>query len=320
MNVNPYWSRLHATLDDVESNTSYFLYRRDPRSLYIPGDIVMTQVNTKLAFIFLEYLRSHNIRFNRQERAIEKTMGGAGSEVERPCLILDYDAHDPASRVVCFLATVRSSDSDELLPLFHHLGIPFGNSTEGGITLSPPLSSRLLFGLPVLRSTSNMRPYWMPVEKRLPQDRHIWVSNQLAYGELERTRQAVAEKTQSLPTLLPTIRSESAAWYREQARIGMRSRRRAILPLWQTIRQQAWHTGQPRFRDLTHPCPHLSPPRSLPPMDNNIASIVNDPKLDAASAYLSQALPLPRPPFHLPQPVNIVLQRTASTLTRGMIR
>ncbi|KAJ7063628.1 hypothetical protein C8F01DRAFT_85686 [Mycena amicta] len=318
--MNPYWNRLHEALDATESDASVVPALRSASTVFVPGDLATTTVDSKIVSVFLEFLQSKNIELTVRESAMLRNIAAYDGYkiIRRPCVVLNYDPRQPAARIVCFLASANSSQSDTILPLIRRLAVPFGNNVEAGLAVEPPLASRMLFALPVVRQVADLRTY----RQKNTQKTH----NQLAYGELERARAIVRNKIKYLYKNLDKIRAESKDWYMDRSYAIWSFRatedkvpRRAKVALRQppSVRPMR-DPHRLRFHGEDFSRILQSPPLEFPSMDNCLTEPLRMRRrfLYSASSYLSSALPSPAPPFHLPPAAESSLRRTGTYLAR----
>nr|GAT47087.1 predicted protein [Mycena chlorophos] len=320
-----YWSLLHAGLNGLQDDASSMMSRRSgyPHTWAVPGDLVVVSMDGELKSAYVEYLQSQGHKLNSEEAIAQRLLEKRRVEpLRRPSVVLDYVADDPNSRVVGFLTkTDLLATPDVTYPPYLHITVPFG-TTDGALTVQPPMTAiKGLLALPVIRHMRHLRKL-----KRAKAWSH---TTQLSYGELERARAIVREKTAHLQKNLSRMRHEANVWGRRRqasfekhgvyppwpARGGLVANRDLIsdefprrirsrppiqrfdLPVYYGSKRQ--NISSPKMRKL---------PKMKLAMNNDIRWFLRRRfeflPLESASRFLSSAWPgtLPEPRFVLPQP------------------
>jgi hypothetical protein len=183
---DPYWEYLHAAIA-VETRAKSQRVADRSREDLGPGDIAICVGETRLRYVFYEFLRSRgHVLWGMEKRLIAATIHDSQP---RPCVILERSV--TGSFIVCLLATVGLNELTEATPSIRFLSIPFGNDQRDGLRLSPPLPSRFLFAAPIERSELDLIPL-----RWVGDSGYVAIRPQLDYGELERARQLVRAKTE----------------------------------------------------------------------------------------------------------------------------
>ncbi|KAJ7447072.1 hypothetical protein B0H11DRAFT_1878894 [Mycena galericulata] len=300
---DPYWDAIHAALnvDDFSKSPQAQYGQREVH----PGDLAFCFHKTRLRYVFYEFLLSQGFILDATEKRILDEMEWWMAEQKervRPCIVLDR--HGPDSYVVCFLTSVNSAsvDSDPRLSM---LSIPCGNNQKGGLRTDPPLASRMMFPLPVVRSL-------------LLPTRYIR-RTQLSYGELERARALVRAKVEVIMTNQEKLRRETLAVYLDKKhRANWAIRNQAKVPIVQPkIKWRRPPNVAKTYTDTPWNCSFINPH----PQRQNIEWIVKHggEYIVEASRYLSNVVSPPPPPFRVPRPFYSRLLRASTAFIRRRI-
>ncbi|KAF7305473.1 hypothetical protein HMN09_00800000 [Mycena chlorophos] len=271
-----------------------------PHTWAIPGDLVVVFMDGELKSAYVEYLQSQGHKLNSEEatgqRLVQKSRAGP---LHRPSVVLDYVADDPNSRVVGFLT-----------------------KTDLLATPDPPMTAiKGLLALPVIRHLRHLRKL-----KRANAWSH---TTQLSYGDLERARAIVREKTAHLQKNLSRMRHEANVWgLRRQASFE----KHGVYPAWPArgglVANRDLISAEfprrirtrPLIQRFDHPAYYGSKRQNIPSpktrklpkmklaMNNDIRWFLRRRfeflPLESTSRFLSSAWPgtPPEPRFVLPQP------------------
>jgi hypothetical protein len=177
------WDIIQAALDFAEQAHSTINRSRASYVVDI-GDIALCYDRTRLRLIFYEYLMSMGYELNDEERKTFSDIQEMAQTTRytRPCVVVGR--HTPDSFLVCFMVSLNSNE-ETAASMVTELSIPCGDNQEHGLRANPPLHSRMLFALPVVRSGADLYPTLRGMR---------YIRQQLAYGELERARAAIRTK------------------------------------------------------------------------------------------------------------------------------